>query len=639
MKDDFTNGCDVKADVPDDQKGRHHDVFEEVALLVHHLRKQGILDAISAQVHFARRRFGRFEVIDFVAVLFGYALSGEGTLAAFYERLQPWASTFMALFARDGLPSRSALSRWLAALDQAAVEALRTRFLEDLLARPLGHEQQTGGLWDRADTQWLVFDVDGTREAARQRALPQTPDRPMAQRRLRPLCAPGYLGRKRGEVVRTRTTALHAHTHQWLGTFGNAGNGEYRAELRQAVAAIHAYLKRHQFPPERAVVRLDGQYGTGAVLADLAGLPYVTRGQDYHLLDRDEVQIRLHLPPDQQVTHPESGICRTLYDCPEVAVGPPGQHCRVVVATHPATEKPSRVGSTREGVVYELFLTLLPQSAFTAADVVALYLHRGAFENALADEDSEQGSDRWCSHAACGQECWQIISQWVWNLRLELGHHLHPEPARTTEFAPALPAAPPPTANALAPTQGYGPKASAQPWKRGRFSGRDFALQPDGSLRCPAGQRLSAHERRREADGSLRVIYAASIRSCRPCPLREQCQWQGRATAKPRQVSVLLHPLVLGSAPLLWKDWSRRQHRRACLDLLRGQQVEVRVEPALQPGPATKPSFSRAQRAHYRLSWAERLARNVRSPTTGQITIRLFGVPEGFASFLGVSTA
>jgi hypothetical protein len=27
----------------------------------------------------------------------------------------------------------------------------------------------------------------------------------------------------------------------------------------------------------------------------------------------------------------------------------------------------------------------LPPSAFTASDVVALYLHRGAFENALAD--------------------------------------------------------------------------------------------------------------------------------------------------------------------------------------------------------------------------------------------------------------
>ena len=38
-------------------------------------------------------------------------------------------------------------------------------------------------------------------------------------------------------------------------------------------------------------------------------------------------------------------------------------------------------------VVYELFFTHLPQNAFTASDVVALYLHRGAFEPVLADED------------------------------------------------------------------------------------------------------------------------------------------------------------------------------------------------------------------------------------------------------------
>jgi hypothetical protein len=358
--------------------------FGEVALLVHHLGKQGVEDAINTQVRFARRRFGHFEVLDFVAVLFGYAVSGERTLQAFYEQVRPWATAFMALFGRDRLPSRSALSRWLTALDQAAVEGLRTCFLADLLARPLGHEQQTGGLGDRAGRQWLVFDVDGTREAARQRALPQTPDRPAAQRRLRPLCAPGYLGRKRGEIARTRTTILQAHTSQWLGTFGNAGNGDYRGELRRAVATIHSYLTRYQVPPQRAVVRLDGQYGTRAVLADLADLAYVTRGQDYHLLDRDEVQTRLHLPPDQHVTHPESGICRALYDCPGVPIGTGGQPCRIIVATHPAGEKQSRVGRTREGVVYELFLTALPQNAFTAVDVVALYLHRGAFENVLA---------------------------------------------------------------------------------------------------------------------------------------------------------------------------------------------------------------------------------------------------------------
>lgn len=73
-----------------------------------------------------------------------------------------------------------------------------------------------------------------------------------------------------------------------------------------------------------------------------------------------------------------SQVVRSLYDCPAVPVGPKNILCRVVVATHPAGKKKSPVGITREGVVYELFFTTLPQQAFTASDVVELYLHRGA---------------------------------------------------------------------------------------------------------------------------------------------------------------------------------------------------------------------------------------------------------------------
>src|SRR6266480_6597342 len=127
--------------------------FGEVALMAAHLRKQGVLTKISEHVRFARRRFGRYEVIDFLAILFGYAISGEPSLEAFYERLQPFAALFMALFERDQLPARSTLSRFLAALTEAPVEALRTLFLDDLLSRPLSNgsnERQTGGLADRA---------------------------------------------------------------------------------------------------------------------------------------------------------------------------------------------------------------------------------------------------------------------------------------------------------------------------------------------------------------------------------------------------------------------------------------------------------------------------------------------------------
>src|SRR5947207_2409954 len=114
--------------------------------------------------------------MDFVVVLLGYALSGEATLQSFYERLAPFAAVFMALFGRQHLPSRSALSRFLAALDQEAVEALRTQFEEDLLQRTSPFPSP-GGVWDRCGQQYVVVDVDGTKQAASPRALPQLPSR------------------------------------------------------------------------------------------------------------------------------------------------------------------------------------------------------------------------------------------------------------------------------------------------------------------------------------------------------------------------------------------------------------------------------------------------------------------------------
>src|SRR5438270_3204039 len=152
----------------------------EAAAFAQVLSHLGIRSAIQEQVRFARARFGTYDLIDFVAVLIGYVLSGEPTLLAFYERLTPWADAFMALFGRDRLPHRSTLSRFLATLDQNTVEALRTRFQEDGLARkPFA---SPGGLFDRTGGQRSVIDVDGTRQAARQRALPQTEDLPPPHR-------------------------------------------------------------------------------------------------------------------------------------------------------------------------------------------------------------------------------------------------------------------------------------------------------------------------------------------------------------------------------------------------------------------------------------------------------------------------
>ena len=93
----------------------------EITLMAQHLKQQGVLAAINERV---RGRMGRYEVIDFVAMLLGYASSEERTLEAYAERLRPFGAVVMGLFERAKLPHRTTLSRFLADVEAALNERL-----------------------------------------------------------------------------------------------------------------------------------------------------------------------------------------------------------------------------------------------------------------------------------------------------------------------------------------------------------------------------------------------------------------------------------------------------------------------------------------------------------------------------------
>ena len=69
----------------------------EVTILAQHLTAKGLLEAFAHQIRLVRGHFGYYEPIDFLVLLLGYAISGERTLADFFERLSPFGSAFMAL--------------------------------------------------------------------------------------------------------------------------------------------------------------------------------------------------------------------------------------------------------------------------------------------------------------------------------------------------------------------------------------------------------------------------------------------------------------------------------------------------------------------------------------------------------------
>ncbi len=348
-------------------------------------------------------------------------------------------------------------------------------------------------------------------------------------------------------------------------------------------------------------------------------------------------------------------MTRALYDCPAVPLTPGGLEIRLVVATHTVTSSPPKIGIERDGTVYELFVSTLPSPAFTSSDVLDLYLHRGSFEMVLADEDMEQNSDRWYSHTSCGQEFCQILAQWVWN---EAGWNWGRSSPLPNCARPNLPRHRSPSL--------FSPSS---PQARRSNRRRSTMVLPNGHvLRLPEAflALLLSHNRmgRYAVPPIIRSPHKSAGRSAMApfgcCMLRalaiveavgcrSQCQESSEAV-KPRRVSAVFWPLSsppsasspplenapspLPLAPVMWKDWPRCRIRREWLKVIRRETIVFAfgAMPAPSPvTPTTEDVLTRAQRAHWRLSWGQRLARNVRPSDAPRLSVTLHGLPATFA--------
>jgi hypothetical protein len=178
------------------------------------------------------------------------------------------------------------LSRFLEAVDEGALESICQLFEQNLLKQSVP-VNCNGGLYDRRGERYWVFDLDGTHEATRQRSLPITQEYLDLHRRSSKACAPGLLGRKRGQVVRTRSALQQAHTSKWLATFGSPGNGTAQNDLVRACVVMKQYIQQHGINPAAVIVRLDGYYGVPAFVnvVQQHQFGYLLRGRDYQILN------------------------------------------------------------------------------------------------------------------------------------------------------------------------------------------------------------------------------------------------------------------------------------------------------------------------------------------------------------------
>jgi hypothetical protein len=167
----------------------------------------------------------------------------------------------------------------------------------------------------------------------------------------------------------------------------------------------------------------------------------------------------------------------------------------------------------------------------------------------------------------------------------------------------------------------------------------------------------------------VRYFFVADANDCTHCPLREHCIRQETAAQAPRWVSAILisensPPAALppfplssltplpeqrtndlppfslrpvdtpGILPVIWADWGRCSLRREWMKIMRSETVMILMKEKKEEGKAPLLDiflFSRAQRAHWRLSWDQRLERNTRLLSDSPFTFILHGLSPLFA--------
>ena len=236
----------------------------------------------------------------------------------------------------------------------------------------------------------------------------------------------------------------------------------------------------------------------------------------------------------------------------------------------------------------------------------------------------------------------------VWNLRLELGHKLHPDPLRTTEFAPVLPPhnaqapARPPSPPA-APASGYASPTTAT--RLGKLAASPEPISRSNPMEHCAVPQTRSFVSRSNAEKPMEACVwymepASAVAARVRCANSGECAWQRASRAAPGECASRIH----SSSALPRCGFARLEPKRTPARLYAARATPThRGEPTASCLRAASHSecdpVPRAASAFSSLPGRERLARNARVATTGQVTIRLFGVPESFATSLRLATA
>lgn len=555
------------------------DWASEGVALIADLERRGFLGPLAERLRI--RREGGYCGIDvFVFLLYFFSSRLGVGIKTWWYRARVCKVALAALAGRTNLASSTSVARALDAVDAESMRAQYRWMLFDVAgAEPvLRHPSVLSR--DATGRGWQVFDFDGTVHAIRHRALPEGDDLPEGHRRSELMSAPGYTGRKRGDVQVYRATLQHSGSGLWLYASMAPGNGDHRADLAGALDTVVATCARIEHPLSHALIRVDGAYGW---VPDFTAcrereVPFCTRLTRPELFTQPDFLQRLLAAewvfvPDSGggprrsaaelglvTVHAGDGVVRndgTPYEPVEV---------RVVVSRFERDKKAQR-GRVIEGWQYELFVIDAPADAWPAAETVALYFGRTAEENRFCQEDKELVLDRIFSYELAGQEFATHVGLMVWNLRVACGFDLDSPPVDVPQQTPrvALPdtrRVPPATVATSEPTSAKRVEdadadvdvvstpdpTGAREQAIALLDGLDWQLllagRPGwrwmtgrGELRCPDNQALTLSfvDLVSAPPGRARVHFAGRASACDGCELRSRCF----SSSKPRAAKMI----------------------------------------------------------------------------------------------------
>jgi hypothetical protein len=609
-----------------------------------------------------------------------FASDKRTNLKTFWEKeLRAHVRTVAAIIGQDSLPASSSLSRALEASEFALVRDAASFLLTDLPEADKVLRHSVVQSFDACARPWHVFDLDPTVTTLHQRPLPDGEDLPEPLRLVTEMGDLGHKGRKRGDLVFRQVRVQHAGSGLWRHVHLSPGNGAGVFDFAPALDSVVADCERLGHPRERAVVRMDGEFGSVPYFTECREhqLPFVTRLNRANFFDDLEVLRRLRRATFYRVPNSLAGPERSACELGVLTVQP-GKDTRRpdgsryapvkvrVVATRFEKRGKAKRGRKLDGYQVELFAIDLPVDAWPAPQAIASYFGRSGQENRFAQEDRELGLDRIISYNLPGQELASLIALSLWNLRVVQGFELDEVP----DVAPVQ--QPLRVEVVESSTQGW----PADPVVAKTLSQLDwesllqkrpgwFWDEARAQLLCESGRPLSMTTVRpcEIAPGRTCIIFCRPSGGCQDCEARPGCLRSGNPVAcKHLEMSVptglagelrkrlteTRDPASGIEVPISAESWGPFDVRESLFLPARARQgLEALMERAslkidVVPGPRAAPrprlvALDDADRQRRRKTWPQNLRRYA-MPLGTRVQIKLAG-RDALHDWLGFSAS